>query len=304
MDFPGCLIDISLELLYSLILGQENRIFNLEKQVDTLEEQNSNLNGKIEILVNRPRVSVSQLEQVSQDLAITSEGVAKLENFRGTCETRLSSLEMPPEVLTEDSEMVLGEDTALTRVNTKIEQIQRELKEHIEKMGSFNSNQQKENRRRHLECEHQEQYTRRDCVIVKGVPYKRDEDTTDIVCRIAYSMGVMITQSDISTSHRTGRQVGQSPRPIICRFARRDTKYKIMNSRYETRHIKTDDDGNPVRIFIDENLTQMRGRVCKKLRDEKVPHRVKDGKIHLLTAGENPSTEKTLDTASDWESLA
>ena len=79
-----------------------------------------------------------------------------------------------------------------------------------------------------------------------------------------------------------------------------------MYNRGKTRNITTDDDGKPVKIFIDENLTQMRARVCKKLREEKTPHKVRDGKIHLLTTastGENPTTEKILDSPSDWESL-
>ena len=76
-----------------------------------------------------------------------------------------------------------------------------------------------------------------------------------------------------------------------------------MANRSEARHIKTDDDGNQVRIFIDENLTQMRARVCKNLREEKTPHRVSDGKIHITTAGENPVTVKILDSPSDWEGL-
>jgi hypothetical protein len=170
-------------------------------------------------------------------------------------------------------------------------------------MSDFQHNNRRENRRRHLEWEQQEQYSRRDCVVVKGVPFKRGEDTTDIICRIAFSMGLSIAPSDISVSHRTGKQVGSFPRPIICKFTRRETKYILLNNRKATRYIKDDGEGHPVKIFIDENLTAMRARVCKKLRDEKTPHMVKDGKIFLTGSSESSAEWTVLDSPKDWEGL-
>ena len=289
--------DISNELLYNLIIGQESRLFKLEQKVEALENENSELKIKLH--------SKNDLEKVKQDLAEASDGIASLEEFKAQCDTRLTDLEGIPQQISDDAQaqMQTGEQTDITIASDRVQTLQRELNEHVNNMTNFRSNIMRENRRRHLEWDQQEQYSRRDCVIVKGVPQKRGEDTTNIVCRIAYSIGVSITAGDISTSHRTGRQVGNIPRPIICKFTRRDTKYQIMANRSEARHIKTDDDGNPVRIFIDENLTQMRARVCKKLRMEKTPHKVKDGKIHLITGGENPTTEKILDSPSDWEGL-
>lgn len=294
--------NISNELLYSMILGLESRVFELEKHVTSLETENTDLKQKLENVETLSETNVDDISQVKQDLAEASDGIATLEAFRDECNMRLDNLELPLEELNEGTAMQTGE-LANTSASDRVQQIQRDLDQHISNMTTFTTNIQKENRRRHLECDHQEQYTRRDCIIVKGVHYKRGEDTTDLVCRIAYSIGVNISASDISTSHRTGRQMGDTPRPIICRFTRRDTKYRVMANRREARHIQYDDEGNPVRIYIDENLTQMRARVCKKLRDGKTPHKVKDGKIHLLSAGENPTTLQILDSPSDWEGL-
>ena len=239
------------------------------------------------------------LTQTRLDLATVSEGVSSLEGFRERCKTRLNNLELP----TEDNEDMQSGDNTHGTPHTSVQQIKTDLDKHISNMNTYLENIQKENRRRHLECDHQEQYTRRDSILVKGVPYKRGEDTTDIVRRIAFSIGVNISASDISTSHRTGRQLGNTPRPIICRFLRRDTKHHMMANRSQARHIRTDDDNNPVRIYIDESLTYMRSRVCKKLRDDKIPHKVKDGKIHIMSDGENPTTLQILDTATDFENL-
>jgi len=44
----------------------------------------------------------------------------------------------------------------------------------------------------------------------------------------------------------------------------------------------------------------MRARVCKKLRDDKTPHNVKDGKIFLTPAD---GEWRVLDAPADWEAL-
>ena len=157
----------------------------------------------------------------------------------------------------------------------------------------------KENRKRHLEGDKRDQYTMRDSVRVTGVPFKRDEDTNSLIIRIAHSIGVEISNQDISVSHRTGRRVEGQPRAIICRFTRRDTKYRLLRNKKLARNITRDDDGNPVRIFIDEKLTPMRARVCKLLREEKVQHHTQDGKIFITD--QDTSEWKVLDTPEEWE---
>ena len=132
--------------------------------------------------------------------------------------------------------------------------------------------------------------------------YKQGEDTNELICQIANSLGVYITPSDISVSHRTGRRDVDGPRPILCKFVRRDIKHQLLMNRKMAANIKHDNDGNHVRIFVDEDLTSMRGRVCKKLRDEKTPHFSRDGKIFIA----DPSEENkfnVFDSPTDWIKL-
>ena len=111
-------------------------------------------------------------------------------------------------------------------------------------------------------------------------------------------------EKDISVSHRNGRQTGPTPVPILVRFARRDVKHQILQNRKNTRFIKTDFDGNPVRIFIDENLTFMRAKVCKHMREKKLDPHTRDGKIFLNTSAiDAEPTWKVLDAPGEWESL-
>lgn len=302
----------SVENLHSLISKLDDRVTAQEEELIRVKTQLSDKDKTIATLrekLEKQRIEsekngialegclkAEDLQQLKQDLAEASEGIASLETFKGECETRINFLEQ--QVTVTGTGTLDG--TNLVNAEDKVAKIQQELNDHIASMGDFKLNQGRENRKRHLEREQQEQYSRRDCVVVKGVPSKRGEDTNDLICRIAYSIGVMISPGDISVSHRMGRQVGNQPRPIICKFTRRETKYTLLRNRYATRHIKDDGEGHPVRIFIDENLTSMRAKVCKKLREDKTPHTVKDGKIILN--GED-STPKVLDSPNDWENL-
>ena len=48
-----------------------------------------------------------------------------------------------------------------------------------------------------------EQYTRRDCLEIRGIPIQTDrEDTDEIVKKVGEMVGVSIESKDISTSHR------------------------------------------------------------------------------------------------------
>ena len=161
----------------------------------------------------------------------------------------------------------------------------------------------KVNIKTHLEGEKRDQYSRRDMVRITGVPFTRGENTTSLACRIGRSLGVDISPGDISVSHRSGRQVGSAPRRILCKFVRRETKHELLKNKRLARHIKTDDAGRPVRIFVDEELTSMRAKICKKLRDEKIEHHTMDGKIHIAQGGDSDGNYKVYDTPADWESL-
>ena len=136
------------------------------------------------------------------------------------------------------------------------------------------------------------------------MPYKRGEDTNDIICRIAFSINVTVTPLDISVSHRSGRPNAKGIKAIICRFTRRDVKHKIMENRKLTKGIRTDDDNQPVQIFIDESLTPMRAAICRKLRGEHIAHYTRDGKVFINpNFSDNEQDWKVYDTPSDWENL-
>ena len=104
-----------------------------------------------------------------------------------------------------------------------------------------------------------EQYTRRECVEIRGVPQKPDESTDTIVKEVGKAVGVEITDIDISVSHRLppsklykNRKPG--PPPIIVKFVRRDTEDAFYQARMKmTSKALGFPDEN--RMYISESLS-------------------------------------------------
>ncbi|CAB4018364.1 Hypothetical predicted protein [Paramuricea clavata] len=57
-----------------------------------------------------------------------------------------------------------------------------------------------------------EQYGRRECVEIRGIPLVPDENTNEIVIKLASKLGIDITETDISISHRLGTPAAGSTR--------------------------------------------------------------------------------------------
>ena len=259
---------------------KDTEIFNLRKDCASLEKQLSDIRSE----GNKSNGDDENfLEVVKRELPALSDSVAKNEKD-------LDKLKSEVRELNDNAKNSMEEETSENNTAT--------LQQIIASQKEEKCNFVKEIRRSHLEREHQNQYSMRDTIRVTGVPYKTGENTNDLVKRIAYSIGVSIANEDISVSHRTGRRTPGRPRAIICRFTRRDTKYQILKNRKLARHINSDDDGNPVNIYIDEKLTPMRANVCKLLRQEKINHHTKDGKIFITK--ENSEEWTVLDTAEEW----
>lgn len=69
-----------------------------------------------------------------------------------------------------------------------------------------------------------EQYTRRDCLEIRGIPTKSMENTNEIVRNLGSLIDVNISPEDISTSHRLPKSNKVSESAIIAKFTRRDVR--------------------------------------------------------------------------------
>ena len=96
-----------------------------------------------------------------------------------------------------------------------------------------------------------EQYSRRECVEISGIPERQDEDTNDLVMKVGSLIGL-----DISVSHRRPRRtysaaVSDGPHAssnapsrapnIIVKFIRRNIKDRFYKARKHLRNKSTKD---------------------------------------------------------------
>ena len=269
--------------------SKDNEVFKLRQDNAHLHQQVSDMrrdslscdieNNDKCMLPTEDQVFIAQMRR---EIPLLSEAVSKIESVISDVKTQLDG-----------SHNCDNTEVEIVNLNEKLQSMSDNLK-------SSQINAEAATRRAYLEGDQRDQYSRRETVRVMGVPQKRGENTNEIMCQIGFSLGVQLSESDISVSHRSGRQNGDIPRPILVKFARRDIKHQILQNKRMARHIKNDPEGRPVSIFIDEHLTPMRAGVCKRLREDKIRHHTKDGKI-FLNIGDD--TWKVLDSPEDWESL-
>ena len=291
---------IDVETVYKLVVDLSVRVASVEDQLAKKDQEIFNLrrdNASLEKQLKDVRLEKSDslaptlgedsqfIEILRKEIPTLSEHVAKNESEIIKLKSSVGDLERKNEEKeVEDAHDITDHADTVKKIQEEQERNKRYFVD--------------ESRKLHLEGDHRDQYTMRETIRVSGVPFKRGENTNDIICRIAFSIGVNISQEDISVSHRTGRHHQGRPRAIICKFTRRETKYKILQNRKLARNITSDDDGNPVSIYIDEKLTPMRANVCRLLRNEKIQHHTKDGKIFITNT--EPDQFTVLDTADDW----
>lgn len=132
-----------------------------------------------------------------------------------------------------------------------------------------------------------EQYSRKDSARISNItdPHDKEEDTNGAVIKLAKDIGVVIKSEDISTSHRLGKVTATYDRPIIVKFVRRDTKRNIMMKR---RLLK--DHAVHSNVYINDDLTRMRYKISKELRNQNYNVWSRDGKIFYKVKDTNDIT--------------
>ena len=106
-----------------------------------------------------------------------------------------------------------------------------------------------------------EQYSRRLCLNVSGVPEAENEDTNQIVTDLAKMAGVNVAPRDIDVSHRVGAPREGKARAIIVRFTHFTARQAVYDARRELRKprpfrgsVVTAETANGV--FVSDSLTR------------------------------------------------
>lgn len=110
--------------------------------------------------------------------------------------------------------------------------------------------------------EKQEQYSRRNCVLIHGVAENEDENTDDLVLSILKDeMDTEMFTDDLDRTHRIGKTKNDSKhrRPIIVKFVRHNDKHKVFRNKKRLKGKK---------ISITESLTKTRMAKLNEAREK------------------------------------
>ena len=108
-----------------------------------------------------------------------------------------------------------------------------------------------------------EQYSRRSCLVVTGVPEKEEENTDDIILNTAtQKLGIKLELHEIAKSHRLGTKKESKEgqpihRPIIVKIVSDRSKQKLFHQKKKLK-------GTGISIF--GNLTQRRAQLMKEVK--------------------------------------
>lgn len=125
-----------------------------------------------------------------------------------------------------------------------------------------------------------EQYSRRNCLLISGVPQQEHESTDRIVLNLAKDLDVNLKVEDIDRSHRVG---SKSVKDIIVKF----TSYRSRHELYSRRKSLKDCGPDLCDVYINEALTARRGQLlfdARQLVKKKllIAAYSTDGKINVL----------------------
>ena len=104
----------------------------------------------------------------------------------------------------------------------------------------------------------QEQYSRRNCILIHGITETQDENTDDISLRtINEHLELELTEKELDPTHRIGNPKSgkKRPRPIIVKFTRYNNRRKVFVHKKRLKNTG---------ISINESLTKHRMELLKK----------------------------------------
>lgn len=167
----------------------------------------------------------------------------------------------------------------LTNENSKLKTDVEELKQETERIGNTLNDHKIE---------------------IKGIPYKQNENITEIVKKIAENLDNPIKTEDIDNAYRVGIRDNKKTSPIVISFIRKSSKEKFLMMR-KKRSMFADEIGfedNRSQIFINDYLSKKGKELLWKTKKAKIEKKykfmwIKYGTI-LIRKNENSEVIKII----------
>ncbi|XP_066913836.1 putative leucine-rich repeat-containing protein DDB_G0290503 [Clytia hemisphaerica] len=207
--------------------------------------QNKYIIQKLESLESQ---SQSRYEGLEDSMKIMKEEIAALTSSQKFISDKFDKQEKEIKSLTTKVKNISTENT---QKDKKIDQLTERLRKASDRLKENESN-----------INSLEQYGRKEMINIFGIPRKVNEDTDDIVLRIAERLDMELYLEDIEISHRTSTK---EKAPIIVKFNSRRMRNEMWDARWDLKHFTTKDIGfqEENSIFINESLTEHNREIFK-----------------------------------------
>ena len=149
-----------------------------------------------------------------------------------------------------------------------------------------------------FDLDRQNQYSRREPIRISDIS-ETGENTNALVTKLAADIGVSVTETDISVSHRLPGRPG-SARSVIVKCVRRVTKTSMMKNK--RRLCDLDLKG----VFLNDDLTPFRVKLARTLRNDSTIGKVWtiDGRIICMITVNGNEIRKVVESPEDLFHLA
>lgn len=199
---------------------------------------------------------------------------------------RITTLEKQVFELNEEKDKMRGDIHELKNENEKLKEQNAAIKAQADTLQS-------EIEIRSMVLEDLQQYSRRNCVLLTGIPENKDEDTDKLVKDLcADKLSVPLDDTDIDRSHRVGKpKAGVRARPIIVKFTRYNRKAEIMKAR---RKLKGSNIGIQEQLTPFKQLLSEKARKLVKMSEIAKASWTWDGKVFVLVKPSDNAPEKKV----------
>ena len=189
-----------------------------------------------------------------------------------------------------------------------------ELVNRIESVESENSTLRERVQQLELEADRAQQYSRRNCLRVSGLPEAQSENTDDIILDMAKAAGANLSLEEIDRSHRVGKPKAPNARPrdIIVKFISYRARQKLYKKRAALRAVN-----NYKRSYINEDLTKKRSSLLYAARQLAKQHVIlstwssdgtvlvknREDRIHVINSEEDLTYFQPQTYSMQWSRL-
>ena len=169
------------------------------------------------------------------------------------------------EMQIKDDKQLIDLTSLVEFLTSKFDELERERKEKDELINSLQievSSLKVEVKNLEKKADDQEQYSRRNCLLIHGLTETKTEDTDEMVLDVINNkLNIEMSQISIDRSHRLGKRKGpvQKPRAIIVKF----TRYKDRHHVFRNKKLL-----KGTGISVTESLTLKRMEHLNKAREQ------------------------------------